>query len=43
MPDAHRLHTLALLTDGEEQAVENHHLVPEEIFALKYPEKQNSS
>lgn len=39
MTDAHRPDTPALLTGEQEQAVKHHHLVPEVIFALIYPEK----
>lgn len=42
MTDAHRLHTLALLTGGQKQAVENCNLVPKIIFAHENPEKQMS-
>ena len=41
MTNAHWLCTLALLTGRQERAVKNCHLVPEEIFAFKHPEKQN--
>lgn len=37
MANAHRLHTLPLLTGQQEVAVKNHHLVPDVISALKYP------
>lgn len=42
MTNAGRLDALALLTGGQKQAVENHHLVPKVVFALIYPEKNTS-
>lgn len=40
MTNAHRLYALSPLTGGQKQAVKNSHLVPEIIFAFKYPEKK---
>lgn len=41
MSDAHRLYTLAFLTGGQKHGVENRHLAPQVIFALKYSEKHS--